>query len=103
MNKKFKMTKCFQSITPESAENGDFSETDFVYENREFGSLEEMADEIRSEGYIEASSYPVENIVGVWYTTTEPEINYFTAEEKYYTFHPECLTIEETIQLHNLL
>jgi hypothetical protein len=47
---KFKVSVTYSEVTPESASNGDFSETGFVSEDQIY-TLRELIDLIKSEGY----------------------------------------------------
>jgi soluble cytochrome b562 len=96
------MSKTYQIITPESAKEGDFSETGFEYEDQGFDSLYEMADEIRNEGYVEPSDSGEPN-KSTWYTTVDPVRDYSTGEETYYSFHPKLSSGEEAKELKRLL
>jgi hypothetical protein len=80
VGKKYTMSKTFEVITPESAEAGDAEERGFEYEDREFDTLWDMAQEIRNEGATEDS--------GSWFNTIDPDRDYKTGEETYYSFHP---------------
>jgi hypothetical protein len=45
-----KITRCFSEITPESAEQGDFSDQGLVYENQDF-TFSELVREIEQGGF----------------------------------------------------
>jgi hypothetical protein len=89
----------FSTITPESAEQGDFAETGFIDE--EGAEIEPDEDEtlaqaaarwLESEGASEASSTQFHR--GVWYST-EYDTDYRTGEEEQRSFHLKDFTPEE--------
>lgn len=100
--KKYSMNKTYQVVTPESAEQGDFSDQGIEYEDKEFDSLWEMADEIRNAGATELSSSGTASPHD-WYSTPDPERNYRTGEETTYSFHPKGLSKEEAVELQKLV
>jgi len=77
---KFKVSKTYQVITPESAEIGDHADQGFEYENNEF-TLRELLKEIENGGFVENS--------GRWLSTVDPERDYQTGEETFYNLHIE--------------
>lgn len=85
---KYKMSKTYQEITPESAENGEPSDSGFEWENRGYDSLWDMAKEMRDEGAREESG------AGDWYTDSHTS-DYHTATETSYGFHTKDLTAEQ--------
>lgn len=95
-----RMNKTYAIVTPESASMGDFAETGFVYQDKEFSSLLEMAQEIREAGAIEPSSSDFHK--GVWYSTIDTEIDYVTGEETTFSFHPD-LTEEEEREIFSMI
>jgi hypothetical protein len=68
------VSKTFQTTTPESAEDGDFSESGFRYEDRPM-SLAELVDELKECSHLSASHVGF----GTW-AITEEIINYRTGE-----------------------
>jgi hypothetical protein len=55
---KIKVTKTYQTVTPESASNGDFADDGFIYTDSVM-SLRELIDEVKDLGYYEwSSSHP---------------------------------------------
>ncbi len=96
----FIMSKTFELITPESATYGDAEERGFEYKNKAFDSIEDMAEEIFYDGSVEPSSTQFHE--GVWYTTIDPERNYRTGSETYYSFHPKLDAVDAN-KLHVLL
>lgn len=88
------MSMTFERVTEQSASNGDFSETGFEYEDREFDSLDEMAVEIVSRGPVEFCS---------WFSTLDADINLSTGEKTYYSFHPVDLSEAELTELKSKL
>jgi hypothetical protein len=101
VGKKYTMSKTYEVITPESAEQGDAEERGFEYEDKEFDTLWDMAREIREAGATEpSSSGPMTS--HDWYSTVDPDRNYKTGEETYYSFHPN-VTDEEMKELNQLI
>ena len=90
------VSKTFETITGESAANGEFEETGFVYQDLEM-TLEEVVDEIDREGFCEWSSYP-NPVPGDWLSTVSPE-NTLDYIEKgiavYYNLHISGATEKE--------
>lgn len=88
-----KVNVTFQTVTPESADHGDYADSGFVAENMEFDDFADMVSYVESNGYSlrNASVSPLtrdsmdEN---VWFST-DPEIeDYVTMEEITYSIHP---------------
>ena len=96
-DKKYSLNVTYSITTEESAAEGDYAETGFEEEGKEFDSLYEMIDYMINEGASEASnssySYP-----NTWYSTVDPSYDraYFEkGEDKQLSFHPEGITKEE--------
>jgi hypothetical protein len=94
----FNVSKTFQIITPESAKNGDFEKTGFVYQDQKM-SLSEILKEIYNNGFSELSCSNIDHMENsknknhVWFDTIDPEQNrnYFEKMEmKYYSLHINC-------------
>ena len=95
----------YQIVTPESAEAGDFS--DQGWEDEEGVSM--IPDQYDAEDGITAVDKAVKFLkdkggnepsssqfnVGVWYSTPDPDRDYHTGEETYYSFHLKGFTSEE--------
>jgi len=97
----FKLTICYQTVTPESASRGDFASTG-IGDTLEFDSIQEIAEYITDNyGGIEPSSSQFHK--GIWYTEIDPEVDLYTAEETSHTFHIEGATREQEVELYNLL
>lgn len=89
--KKYYMNKTYQVVTPESAEQGDYDDQGFEYEDQEFDTLWDMAEEIRNAG----ATYN-----GNWFETVDSEKDYKTGAETTYGFHPnDDLSADETDEL----
>ena len=101
MKKKYTMSKTYEVWDEDSLEAGDTDDKGFEYEDREFDSLWDMADEIRDAGATE----PSDSSGGsrTWYTTPDGEVDYRTGERTYYAFHPDNLSAEEAKELFNLI
>ena len=91
--KKYLMSKTYEIVTPESAEEGEVEDRGFEYEDMEFDNLYELIDEIINGGAIEASSS--ESYPRNWYLTEGSVTNYRTGERETNGFHPKDLTEEE--------
>jgi len=76
----------FETVTPESAEHGDFEESGFIDENAT-GTFREMADLLTC---TEPSSYPLPACgAGVWYSQTDADIDFHTGTEERRSYHPK--------------
>jgi len=86
----------YQTITPESAENGDYA--DQGWENEEGENMipdnwkyDEQTVVEKSVDFLEYNgAYTTSNSkfwIDTYYSTSSPELDYSTGEEKYYTFH----------------
>ena len=102
VGQKFTMDKTYEIITPKSAEQGDAEERGFEYKDQEFDTLWDMAKEIRDAGATEPSEYG-HGTPHTWYSTVDPDRDYKTGEETYYSFHPRNLTYEQARELKNLV
>lgn len=100
--KKYLMSKTYQVVTPESAEQGDFSDQGFEYEGNEFDTLWDVAEEIRNAGATELSSSG-EASPHDWYSTVDGDTDYKTGAETTYSFHPKDLTPEEAKELQQMV
>ncbi len=67
--KKFQVSMTYSNTTPESREQGNFSETGFVWENQTYNTIE-LIDLINSFGYYELSDHGGKSIsfYGDWFT-----------------------------------
>jgi hypothetical protein len=92
----------YQTITPESAEHGDFSDTgehDVLdcnpdkHDTADGLTAVDLAVKELKKQYLEASSSNFHR--GIWFTSIDPDQNYSTGEETYYTFHLKGFTKEE--------
>jgi hypothetical protein len=99
--KTFIMSKTFETWTHEDTAIGDTDNRGFEYQDREFSSLEELADEICEAGCVEPSTSTPHRCN--WFTTVDAEQDYRTGESTYYSFHPENLTDDEATSLNRLL
>lgn len=84
----------YQTITPESAQYGEYSETGDhdVLENY---TIDDAIRHVKNTyGSLEPSSSPgfCKNI---WYTTRDPDIDFRTGEETYYTIHLDSYSEKE--------
>jgi len=97
----YKMSKTFEVVTPESAEQGDAEERGFEYEDKEFESLFDVAKEIIDDGggFEPSSSSPHK---GMWWTT-EADQDMHDGSYTSYSFHPEKISDVETKWLFNVI
>lgn len=76
----------FQRVTPESAENGDFSETGWHDEQGEnFDNAVDAVLWLQRQGAVHPSSSNFHN--GIWYSSDEHCSDYSTDETTSYSFH----------------
>jgi hypothetical protein len=97
-----RITTTYQTVTPESAEHGDFADCGFEDEDG-YPCVPEDEDEtvvsmavsfLTDKGVMEPSCWPTWGI-GTWYST-EPQIeDYSTAEEISYSFHLKGFTEDQ--------
>ena len=101
----------YQTVTPESAEQGDYA--DQGWEDEEGESM--LPDEYEIEDGVTAVDKAVRFLLdkggnepssshfntGVWYSTPDPDRNYRTGEEKYYSFHLKGFSPEEEAEIFN--
>ena len=73
----------YATITPESAEQGDFEETGFYAENIDFDTFEELVDYIERNGY----RYWSDSRGTGWLSTGFSIEDYATGEEVEYSIH----------------
>jgi hypothetical protein len=86
------VSKTYEVVTEESAEHGDFAETDFVYEDDEM-TLGEVLREIENGGYYQwSSSNPT---ILDCLSTVDPEVNHSTGEHTYYSLHFENISEDD--------
>lgn len=87
----------FQTISPESASHGDFSEQG-EHDEKTFENVLEAVEYLQNNGFCEASSSCFHK--SIWYQTTDPEQNYKTGEETYYTAHLEGFSESEELEVY---
>lgn len=88
----------FQTVTPESAEQGDFADHgyhDFLdcTSTEDETAVDQAIYEIKKAGASEPSSSQFHQ--GIYYTTPDSEKDYSTGEETTYSYHPHNFTPEE--------
>jgi hypothetical protein len=97
------MSKTYELVTEESAAEGDAEDRGFEYEDNEFDTLWEMANEIRDGGGgFQASDSRRPPPPGTWYSS-EPTQDQHTGGWTSYSWHPDGLTKEETARLDELI
>ena len=77
-----KISKTFETSTPESLEMGDFEETGFIFKDEEYSFLELIAE---MENYIHTSSVPMDS--NGWISTEHEIEDYSTDETISYSLH----------------
>lgn len=105
------ITTTYQTVTPESAADGDFSDQGFEDEDGEsmlpdeydieegITAVDKAVEFMKNKGGNEPSSSQFHT--GVWYTTPDPDRNYETGEDTYYSFHLKGFTPEEEEEIYN--
>lgn len=81
---RFRVT--FETITPESVENGDTADSGFIYED---GT--NLREAIRACGFYPHARVPGHGLFedsGSWFSTIDADQNYRTGEETRYAIHP---------------
>ena len=102
----------FSRTTPESVEQGDFSETGWIDEEGEEIELDKYDDEeetlitktvnwLQDHYACHASSYPFS--LGCWYHTQFEVLDYSTGEEEERSFHLTGFSPEEEEAIYSLL
>jgi len=78
----YKVSKTYDVVTPESAEQGDFSESGFVYEEKSV-DLTELLEEIKELGYYE-NYHPKQKHQSLY---GEPDTDLYTGADTTYALH----------------
>jgi hypothetical protein len=78
----FLISKTYQTVSPESADYGEYEDSGYCWENTEC-SFSEIVDTIRG---LEPSQSPITNPAFVWFTE-HGDTNYNTGEETNYSYH----------------
>ena len=92
---KFKLSKIYETWTDEAVEYGETDDKGYEYQDQEFDTLDDVVNEITSEGYVEYSSS--EYCEGGWHNTVDDDINYATGERTIYSFHLVNLGCKEKL------
>lgn len=79
------ISKTYQTITPESAEDGDIADQGFVFEDEPY-TFRELLRLIQMEGFNSVSCSPATGEPYEW-LDTYPEPDYQTGEETIYSLH----------------
>ena len=77
----------YQIITPESAEMGDYSDQGYERYDETADSFRELVNLVKDRGFSEPSCSPVTYSDNIWFSTVDPDRNYQTGEETYYSIH----------------
>ena len=80
-----KLTRTFEVITPESAENGEYADSGFDFQSEPF-TFRELISIIDRDGFRECSCWPASGNVNEWLNTT-PEQNYHDGSYTSYSLH----------------
>lgn len=105
------ITTSYYTITPESAENGDFEDHGWCDEEGksmlpdEFEIEEGITAVDKAVDFLENVRYTTEPSSsefhdGIYYSTVDPEQNYTTGEDTYYTCHLNGFTTEEEFDIY---
>ena len=78
-----KISKTYEIVTEESAEQGEAAESGFVFEDQPCG-FRELLDTIKADGF----AYPDSSHGVPRWLYTESEVNYRTGEHTTYALHP---------------
>ena len=78
------ISKTYSEVTPESAEDGEFSDLGFIYEKAET-SFRELVQNLRE--YTETSSYPCKGTQWDWVSTGFEVSDYATGTERSESLH----------------
>ena len=78
------INRCYATVTPESAENGDFEDTGLVYQDADL-TFRELVQELRE--FTSLSSSHSTGSIGDWASTGFETSDYRTGEEREETLH----------------
>lgn len=78
------ISKTYSEVTPESAENGELSDTGFVFKDEPF-SFRELVDELRN--YSCMSSCPSDGATSEWASTHMETVDYTTGTDREESLH----------------
>lgn len=84
-NPSLTVSKTYQTVTPESAEEGDYADSGFLFEDEKY-ELEEAIELILDAGATLPSCSPGFD-PNIWYSTPDPDTDFASGEETYYSFH----------------
>lgn len=79
------ITKTYDIVTYESAENGESAESGFVFEDVEY-SFRELVDMIERGGFTNSSCYPPKGDTREW-LSNEPDTDYVTGDVETESIH----------------
>lgn len=96
----------YQTVSPESAENGDFESTgehdETIFTSIDIGChnhIEAAIEQIKDGGFWESSSSQFHN--DIWYSTVDPDRDLYTGNETTYTLHLNGYTELEQRRIYN--
>lgn len=84
----FIISKTYQTVTPESAEHGDFADSGYEFEDVSY-TFRELVDLIYHDGFIEPSIFPPKSGDDFWLSSDYEIEDYSTGEEISYSIHLE--------------
>lgn len=97
-----KLDITYQIVTKQSAKQGDFEDQGFYEQDIEFDSIEELAEYIKDNcNGLEPSSSVFHK--GIYYSSTDAEVDYNDGSETYYSYHVNNLTELQEKELYSLL
>jgi hypothetical protein len=92
----------YETITPESAENGETEDSGFLLENGSFRGAMALTYEYRCEGGIEANNSSIEN--ARWFTWYKTNEDYATGETENRSLHiPDHITRASRLRIARLI
>lgn len=97
----FTMCKSYRHHAPIDFDFEGIKKIGFEYTKFKFNTLEELANEILSEGPVTPSKSNISETI--WFETTEPEEDPIDPIETFYQFHPKGLDIKQMRALAELL
>jgi len=80
------VSRTFETVTPESAEEGDFADSGFIYQDREL-TFRELVRELQDGGFSEPSCYPIPAGFSPWVSQADSSTNYRTGAETRESLH----------------
>lgn len=98
---KFLVGRTYETVTPESAENGECEDSGWVFEPREM-SLREVLDELRDCTELSCSHVTPDNAAHVWASTEAHVEDYSTAETRSESVHLKGVSNRNAYRIYRL-